>query len=275
MMVVMAELIRVDDPADPRLDDYRSLRDTSLRKSLESAHGLFIAEGEKVVRRSVEAGFEARSFLMAERWLEGLADELAQAGDVPCYVVSEADAETITGFHVHRGALASLRRRPLPKVADVLRHATRVVVLEDVMDHTNVGAILRSTAALGADAALLSPRCADPLYRRAIKVSMGAVFSLPWTRVDDWYDAIEVLAAAGFTTVALTLDGDAIDVAAPAGGGKTALIVGSEGPGMSERWQQSADVRARIPMAAGVDSLNVAAAAAVAAYALWVRPHVK
>ncbi|MGI8993896.1 MAG: TrmH family RNA methyltransferase, partial [Nocardioidaceae bacterium] len=159
--------------------------------------------------------------------------------------------------------------------ADVLRHATRVVVLEDVVDHTNVGAILRSTAALGADAALLSPRCADPLYRRAIKVSMGAVFSLPWTRVDDWYDAIEVLAAAGFTTVALTLDGDAIDVAAPAGGGKTALIVGSEGPGMSERWQQSADVRARIPMAAGVDSLNVAAAAAVAAYALWVRPHVK
>lgn len=272
MMVAMAELIRIDDPTDPRLDDYRSLRDTSLRKSLESAHGLFIAEGEKVVRRSVGAGFEARSFLMAERWLAGLEDELARAGDVPCYVVSEADAETITGFHVHRGALASLRRQPLPTVADVLRHASRVIVLEDVVDHANVGAILRSAAALGADAALLSPRCADPLYRRAIKVSMGAVFSLPWTRVEAWRDAMEMLGERGFTTVALSLDDEAVDISTVPASTRTALVVGSEGPGLSERWQQSARVRARIPMAAGIDSLNVAAAAAVAAYALWSSP---
>lgn len=269
MMVVMAKLIRVDDPADSRLNDYRSLRDTSLRKSLESAHGLFIAEGEKVVRRGVDAGFEARSFLMAERWLEGLAAELAHAGDVPCYVVSEADAETITGFHVHRGALASLRRRPLPRVADVLRQATRVVVLEDVVDHANVGAILRSAAALGADAALLSPRCADPLYRRAIKVSMGAVFSLPWTRVDAWHDAMEMLGEFGFSTVALSLGDEAVDISTVSASARTALVVGSEGSGLSERWQQSAQLRVRIPMAAGIDSLNVAAAAAVAAYALW------
>lgn len=272
MMVAMAELIRIDDPADTRLDDYRNLRDVSLRKSLESAHGLFIAEGEKVVRRSVDAGFEARSFLMAERWLVGLRETLAHAGDAPCYVVSEADAETITGFHVHRGALASLRRRPLPTVADVLRHATRVVVLEDIVDHTNVGAILRSTAALGAHAALLSPRCADPLYRRAIKVSMGAVFSLPWTRVDAWHEAMEMLRECGFTTVALSLDDDAVDISTVHASARTALVVGSEGPGLSERWQQSAQLRARIPMAAGIDSLNVAAAAAVAAYALWSPP---
>lgn len=272
MMVVMAELIRVEDPADPRLDDYRGLRDTSLRKSLESTYGLFIAEGEKVVRRSIEAGFEARSFLMAERWLEGLAGALSQAGDVPCYVVTEADAEAITGFHVHRGALASLRRRPLPRVADVLRPASRVVVLEDVVDHANVGAILRSAAALGADAALLSPRCADPLYRRAIKVSMGAVFSLPWTRVVAWHDAMDMLREAGFTTVALSLDDEAVDISTVSASARSALVVGSEGPGLSARWQQSAQLRARIPMAVGIDSLNVAAAAAVAAYALWSTP---
>ncbi len=178
----MATYVEIDDPADPRLADYRDLRDVQLRQSLEAEHGLFLAEGAKVVRRAAEAGFPVRSFLMAPRWLDGLDDVLG-ATDAPCYVVSEALAEQVTGFHVHRGALASLARTPLPSVDEVLDGARTVVVCEDVVDHTNVGAIFRSAAALGVDAVLLAPRCADPLYRRSVKVAMGAVFALPWTRL--------------------------------------------------------------------------------------------
>jgi tRNA G18 (ribose-2'-O)-methylase SpoU len=262
----MAELVVIDDPDDPRLADYRDLRDVQLRRSLEVEHGLFIAEGEKVVRRAVEAGFAVRSFLMASRWLDGLADVLAGT-DAPCYVVSEQLAEDVTGFHVHRGALASLRRRPLPSVDDVLAGARTVVVVEDVVDHTNVGAIFRSAAALGVDAVLLSPRCADPLYRRSVKVAMGAVFALPWTRLPDWYDALPALAAAGFGTVGLTLADGAVPVEdAVAGVDRLALVMGGEGHGLSPRWSATADRLAVIPMAAGIDSLNVAAAAAVACY---------
>jgi tRNA G18 (ribose-2'-O)-methylase SpoU len=262
----VAELVPVDSASDPRLADYRELRDVQLRKRLETEHGLFLAEGEKVVRRAVEAGFAPRSFLMAERWLDGLADVLAST-DAPCFVLSEALAEEVTGFHVHRGALASLERRPLPDLATVLDGARSVLVLENLVDHTNVGAIFRSGAAMGFDAVLLSPRCADPLYRRSIKVGMGAVFTLPWTRLDDWYDALPTLSAAGFTTVALTLAADALPVEeAVAGLDKVALVLGSEGPGLSAHWQRTADRRAIIPMAAGIDSLNVAAASAVACY---------
>jgi tRNA G18 (ribose-2'-O)-methylase SpoU len=262
----MAELVEVTDPADPRLADYRDLRDVELRKHLESEQGLFIAEGEKVVRRAVEAGYAARSFVMAPRWLDGLADVL-DASDAPCFVVSEDLAEKVTGFHVHRGALASLHRRPLPSVAEVLDGARTVVLLEDVVDHTNVGAVFRSAAALGVDAVLLAPRCADPLYRRSVKVAMGAVFSVPWTRLEDWYDALPALSGAGFTTVALTPADDAVPVEEAVGGvDRVALVMGTEGHGLSDRWLTSADVRAVIPMAPGVDSLNVAAATAVACY---------
>ncbi|KAB2811484.1 TrmH family RNA methyltransferase [Pimelobacter simplex] len=262
----MAELVEIATADDPRLADYRDLRDVELRKHLEAEHGLFLAEGEKVVRRAILGGYPARSFLMAPRWLDGLADVLALS-PAPCYVVSEALAEEVTGFHVHRGALASLERRPLPTVDEVLDGARSVLVLEDIVDHTNVGAILRSGAALGFDAVLLAPRCADPLYRRAIKVAMGAVFSLPWTRLPDWYDALPDLTSRGFTTVALTLAPDAVPVdEAVAGLDKVALVLGSEGHGLSERWEQTADRRAIIPMAAGIDSLNVAAATAVACY---------
>ena len=267
----MARLVEVTDPDDPCLADYRDLRDVELRKSLEAEHGLFIAEGEKVVRRAVEAGYEPRSFLMAERWLEGLSDVLATA-DAPCYLVTEGLAEQVTGFHVHRGALASLHRRPLPSVDDVLDGARTVLVLEDIVDHTNVGAILRSGAALGVDAVLLSPRCADPLYRRSVKVAMGAVFSLPWTRVADWYDALPDLSRRGFTTVAMTLAPDAVPLEdAVRGLDRVALVLGGEGHGLSPRWEQAADRRAIIPMAPGIDSLNVAAATAVACYALQRR----
>jgi tRNA G18 (ribose-2'-O)-methylase SpoU len=259
-------LVEIDDAGDPRLADYRDLRDVELRKHLEAEHGLFIAEGEKVVRRAVEGGFPARSFLMAPRWLDGLEDVL-RTSDAPCFVVSEKLAEEVTGFHVHRGALASLQRRALPTVDQVLVGARTVVVVEDIVDHTNVGAIFRSAAALGIDAVLLAPRCADPLYRRSIKVAMGAVFTMPYARIEDWYDALPHVSAAGFTTVALTLADDAVDLEKAVGDlDKVALVLGSEGHGLSPRWEQSADRRAIIPMAAGIDSLNVAAATAVACY---------
>jgi tRNA G18 (ribose-2'-O)-methylase SpoU len=265
----MARLVSVDDASDQRLAAYVSLRDVQLRKRLEVDRGLFIAEGEKVVRRAVVAGHRVLSFLMAERWLDGLREELDAAGDVPCYVVDEAVAEQVTGFHVHRGALAVLQRPLLPSIDEVVAGARRVVVLEDIVDHTNVGAIFRSAAALGVDAVLLSPRCADPLYRRSVKVAMGAVFALPWTRLPKWYDALPALSAAGFTTVALTPAGDALELAALAeqvAGRRLALVVGGEGHGLSPRWLSTADLRVAIPMANGVDSLNVAAAAAIACY---------
>jgi tRNA G18 (ribose-2'-O)-methylase SpoU len=264
----MAEVVDVASASDPRLSDYVDLRDVQLRRRLEAEHGLFVAEGEKVVRRAIEAGHRPRSFLMAPRWLDGLADVLGRAPDVPCYVVSEALAEQVTGFHVHRGALASMYRRPLPSVESVLASATRVVVLEDVVDHTNVGAIFRSAAALGFDAAALSPRCADPLYRRSIKVSMGAVFGLPYARFDSWRDAMPLLRASGFTTLALTPAPDAVDLAALDPPQRPALVVGGEGDGLSRRWLEGADQRVRIPMTDGIDSLNVAAATAVACWVL-------
>ncbi len=262
----MAELIRIEDPDDPRLADYRDLRDVQLRKHLEAEHGLFIAEGEKVVRRAVAGGFVPRSFLMAERWLAGLADAMAGT-DAPCYVVSESVAERVTGFHVHRGALASMRRLPEARLDDVLDAANAVVVLEDIVDHANVGAIFRTAAAMGFDAVLLSPRCADPLYRRSVKVAMGAVFSTPWTRLPDWYDALAMLSSRGFTTVALTLSDDSVPLEeAVSGVAKVALVMGSEGHGLSERWESCADRRGVITMREGIDSLNVGAAAAIACY---------
>jgi tRNA G18 (ribose-2'-O)-methylase SpoU len=262
----MAAYVEISDPDDPRLADYRDLRDVQLRESLEADHGLFLAEGGKVVRRAVLAGFPVRSFLMAPRWLDEL-DDIMERTDAPCFVVPEEMAEEVTGFHVHRGALASLGRTPLPTLDEVLEGATSVVVCEDIVDHTNVGAIFRSAAALGIDGLLLSPRCADPLYRRSVKVAMGAVFALPWTRLPDWYDALSRIADSGFTTVALTLSADALPIdEAVAGLDKVALVLGSEGHGLSARWQATAQRSAVIPMRPGIDSLNVAAATAVACY---------
>ncbi|RNL79384.1 TrmH family RNA methyltransferase [Nocardioides marmorisolisilvae] len=257
-------LTPISDPSDARLADYRDLRDVQLREHLEIENGLFLAEGEKVVRRAVEAGFTPRSFLMAEKWIDGLAEVF---GEAPVYVVDESVSEELTGFHVHRGALAAFERKPLPSLDEVLDGARSVLVLEDVVDHTNVGAVFRSAAAMDFDAILLAPRCADPLYRRAIKVGMGAVFSMRWTRLPDWHSALPDLSARGFNTVALTLAPDAVPIEeAVAGVDRLALVLGSEGRGLSARWEQAADQRAIIPMAAGIDSLNVAAASAVACY---------
>jgi tRNA G18 (ribose-2'-O)-methylase SpoU len=263
--------IEVADAQDQRLADYVRLRDTSLRRHLESAQGLFIAEGEKVIRRAVAAGYRPRSFLLAERWLTGLAEVLRRWPQVPVYVVTEELAEEVTGFHVHRGALASLHREERHSVADLLTRQ-RLVVLEDIVDHTNVGAILRNAAALGWDGALLSPRAADPLYRRSIKVSMGAVFSWPWARITDWSGTPDRLTDAGFLTVALSLAPDAVDLAQLAADlhpdQRVAIMVGTEGAGLSAHWTAAAAIRARIPMSAGIDSLNVAAASAIACYSL-------
>lgn len=267
----MAEIVRLDDLEDPRLRDYVDLRDVQLRIRLEADRGLFLAEGEKVVRRAVESGHQPRSFLMSPRWLDGLAD-LLDASDAPCFVLDDASIESLTGFHVHRGALAALERPELRSPRDVLARARRVVVVEDLADHTNVGATFRAVAALGFDAVVLSPRCADPLYRRAIKVSMGSVFWLPYARIDDWYSAPELLREAGFTTYAMTLADDSVPIdAVPHDVERLALVVGSEGHGLSPHWERAADHRVTIPMAADIDSLNVASSVAVACWEMRPR----
>lgn len=268
--------VAVERADDERLADYVRLRDASLRRHLEAERGLFIAEGAKVIRRAFAAGYRPRSLLLAERWLDDLADVLDEWPDVPVYVVSEAVAEEVTGFHVHRGALASVVRVERHTWSELLGR-DRLVVLEDVVDHTNVGAILRNAAALGWDGALLAPRAADPLYRRAVKVSMGAVFSLPWARLPEWGEAPARLREAGFLTVALGLGPDAVpiervraDLAAEPR--RIAVLLGTEGAGLSERWLAAAEMTAAIPMHAGVDSLNVAAASAIACYLLGPHP---
>ncbi|WP_412519697.1 RNA methyltransferase [Actinomadura madurae] len=268
----MARLIPVPDPADPRLADYVRLRDVNLRKSLEAEHGLFVAEGEKVIRRAVAAGHPVRSLLMARRWAEPLADVL-DGLDAPAYIVDDATMESLTGFQVHRGALASLERLPLPPLEAVLAGARRILVLEDLVDHANVGSIYRCAAALGIDAIVLSPRCADPLYRRSVKVSMGAVFAIPYMRLANWHDGLGKVRAAGFTLLALTPDQAARPIDEASTGDRVGLMLGSEGDGLSSHWLDEADEPVCIPMSpdamsAGVDSLNVTAAAAIACHSL-------
>ncbi len=265
----MATVLPVTDPADPRLADYAGLTDTRLRRLLEPAGGLFVAEGEKVVRRAVAAGYDLRSVLLARRWLAGLAD-LLDPLDVPVYVGDEGVLRSVTGYAVHRGALASVHRRPLPDPRDLLTGARRVAVLEGIVDPTNVGAVFRAAAALGMDAVLLDPRCADPLYRRAVKVSMGAVFAVPYARFEHWPAGLDDVRAAGLTVLALTPAADAgdLDHLPPEARVRCAVLLGTEGDGLTTQAQAAADWRVRIPMAGGVDSLNVAAAAALAFYAL-------
>jgi len=268
------EPIDIADPADERLADYTRLTDASLRTHLEAAYGLFIAEGTKVITRAVAAGYPVRSVLLGKSRLADLPALAGAAAQAPVYVVPDEVAESLTGYRVHRGALASLARKPLPEVAAVINGARRIVVLEDLVDHGNVGAIFRCAAALGVDAIVLSPRCADPLYRRSVKVSMGAVFAIPYARMTGWFDALAELKSAGFRTLALTPD----EGAAPIGGalrdaGRVALLLGTEGNGLSGRWLHEADAAVRIPMnpaarAAGVDSLNVVAATAIACHLL-------
>ena len=263
------QLQTVTDASDPRLDDFRNLTDTALRRVQEPADGLYIAESAKVIERACAAGHRPRSVLTQQRWVAGIHAILGEV-DVPVYLVPDEVAESVTGFAVHRGALASMHRPALPAVADVLRDASLVLVLEDLLDHTNVGAAFRAAAGLGADAVLVSPRCADPLYRRSVRVSMGTVFQVPWTRIGEWVDAVAELHGAGFEVAALALSDSAIplDVYAAKRPARVALMMGTEGDGLSPRALEVADAVVTIPMAGGVDSLNVASAAAVALWAV-------
>jgi tRNA G18 (ribose-2'-O)-methylase SpoU len=269
----VSTIIPVGDAGDPCLADYVRLTDVHLRRSLEAPRGLFVAEGEKVIRRAIGAGYPVRSLLVTR---DKLASHTDLAGSCPCpvYLVEPEVAEQLTGYRVHRGVLASMQRLPLPPVAAVTAGARRIVVLEDIVDHTNVGAIFRCVAALGFDAVVLAPRCADPLYRRSVRVSMGAVFAVPYARMADWREGLGELRSAGFRLLALTPAPDAVPIGdVPAGpDGRIALLLGTEGDGLSARWRDQADVPVRIPMRRGVDSLNVASAAAIACYLLAGRP---
>jgi tRNA G18 (ribose-2'-O)-methylase SpoU len=263
------QIVPVTDLSDEGLADYSRLTDVSLRRVSEPEGGLYIAESSKVIERALAAGHRPRSVLLQEKWLAEMEPLLADF-DGPIYVGESALLERLTGYHMHRGALASMQRPPLKTVAEVVEGARRIVVLEDIVDHTNVGAIFRSVAGLGADAVLITPRCADPLYRRSVRVSMGTVLQVPWTRLPDWPEGATVLKELGFHLAALALDDSAVDLdtfaaSAPA---KVALLLGTEGDGLSGAALAHADSTVMIPMLHGVDSLNVASASAVALYTL-------
>lgn len=264
----MGVVRRVADVDDRVLHDYVGLTDMALRTRREPAEGLFIAEGEKVIRRALAAGYPMRSMLLEEKWLPGLADVVDRV-DAPVYLADPPLLEAVTGYSVHRGALAAMARRPLPPPSDVTRDAQRLVVLEDLTNHTNVGAVFRAAAGLGVDAVLVTPRCADPLYRRSVKVSMGGVFAVPWTRLPRWPAELDELREQGFTVAALALAAGAVDLDALAAAppDRLVLMLGAEGDGLAPATVAAADVVVRIPMAGDVDSLNVASAAAVAFWA--------
>lgn len=250
------------------IEDFARLTDVQWRSRTEEERGLYIAEGEKTIARALAAGHRLRRVVCEPRWTAGLITLGVDAARIEEH--SEAELEAITGYHVHRGALAAFDRPSLPEPRSLIAGARRLVVVEDVVDHTNVGAIMRSAAAFEVDAVLLTPSCADPLYRRSIKVSMGSVFAVPWTRLP-WPDGIDLLHEEGFHTLALTPVADATDIRtldAALRARPLALVFGTEGDGLSRTALGRCSQRVRIPMAHDVDSLNVAAAAAVACFEL-------
>ncbi|MDF7663897.1 RNA methyltransferase [Bifidobacterium sp. ESL0763] len=306
-------IISIESIDDERVAAYVSLTEAQLRNRLEPEKGIFIAESPKVIDRALAAGREPVSLLVEEPWLEGMGDmfrriEARWGDDIPVYVATPEQLKKLTGYRLHRGALAAMRRWKLPTVAELCRGARRVAVMEDIVDHTNVGALMRSAAALDVDAVLATPSCGDPLYRRAARVSMGTVFQVPWTRIDaetlperdgdgdaesekhtkqedrKYWPArgLRELNDLGFTTVAMALTDDSIsldeltrrlnnDAAEPDHIERLALIFGTEGDGLSHRTIANTDLTVKIPMSNGVDSLNVAASSAVAFYATRVR----
>jgi tRNA G18 (ribose-2'-O)-methylase SpoU len=270
----VAELVRLDDPSDPTLGDYAALSDPALRKRYEHQRGVFIAEGPNPVRELVASPYGVRSLLLAEERVPEVGDVLAQV-DAPAYVVPRAVLYALVRFPLHQGVLACGDRPEPLAVADVVEGARRLLVLEGLNDHENLGTLFRSARGLGCDGVVLGPGCADPLYRRSVRVSMGHVLRLPFARTpDDTPTLLDLLHIRGVTTVALTPDpsaADLRDVAAELTAGPVALVLGAEGPGLTEATITGARVRARIPMHAGVDSLNVAAAGAIALHTLAPR----
>ena len=281
--------IHLDSIDDERVAAYVNLTEIQLRNRLEPSKGLFIAESPKVIDRALAAGREPISLLVEESWIDGMSGmfdviEKRWGDGIPVYVASPEQLKRLTGYRLHRGALAAMKRWSLPSVEEVCRGARRVAVMENIVDHTNVGALMRSAAALDVDAVLVTPSCGDPLYRRAARVSMGTVFQVPWTRIggDDKHywplTGMRELHDLGFTTVAMALEDDSISLAELVRRlnnaetesdhiDKLALIFGTEGDGLSHHTISRADLTVKIPMSHGVDSLNVAASSAVAFYA--------
>ena len=268
----MLHIIEVTDLAAPELDVYARLTEAQLRNRLEPDKGVFIAESPKVIATALDAGYEPLSLLMERRHIEGDAQPiLARCGGIPVYTAERETLARLTGFELTRGVLCAMRRPRLPSVEEVCARARRVAVLEGIVDHTNVGAIFRSAAALGIDAVLVTPTCCDPFYRRAVRVSMGTVFQLPWATFDTWpAGGMEILRGAGFATCAMALRDDSLALgderlnSIP----KLAIVLGAEGDGLANGTIAACDYTVRIPMMHGVDSLNVAAASAVAFYQL-------
>ena len=275
----MANIIEITDLSAPTLDVYARLTDGQLRSRQHSAQGIFIAENHKVVTHALNAGYSPISFLMERRHITGIAKELVErCSDVPIYTADRTVLEQLTGYQLTRGILCAMHRKPLPTVEEVCRGGRRIAVLEGIVDPTNIGAIFRSAAALGMDGILLTPNCCDPLYRRSVRVSMGTVFQIPWTRIGDtnadWpAKGMATLSAMGFKTAALALSNRSVSIEDPvlAAENKLAVIFGTEGDGLAEATIANCDYTVRIPMAHGVDSLNVAAASAVTFWQLRAR----
>lgn len=262
----MVRFIEIHDVNDARIADYTRLTDVDYRLMTEGPRGVFMAEGELVIRRALDAGHVMKSALMSSAKVQPFANAFDEL-DVIVYLASDELLGSVTGFHVHRGALAAFHRPPPRSLLEVCSRSRFVMVLEDLVDHTNVGAIFRSATALGCGGIVISPRCADPLYRRALKVSMGATAMVPWTRATTWPSALAELTEMGFTTIGLTPAGDT-DISRLAGVARPALVVGTEGHGLSIGALAACEVKAVIPMANDIDSLNVAAASAIACYAV-------
>lgn len=270
----MAKIIEISDFSAPELDVYARLTENQLINRADPKNAMFVAESPLVIGRAMDAGCVPLSFLMEPKHIEGRGHEILArcADDVPVYTAPLEVLTQLTGFHLTRGMLCCMLRPALPALSELCAASRRVAVLENVMNPTNVGAIFRSAAALGMDAVLLTPGCSDPLYRRAIRVAMGTVFQIPWTYVDE--DWPELLKINGFSTVAMALcpDSRALNDPEIAAQERLAIVLGTEGDGLAVSTIAACDYTVRIPMAHGVDSLNVAAASAVAFYQLGMLP---
>lgn len=275
----MAKLIEITSLDLPELEVFTRLTEAQLRNRLEPEKGIFIAESPKVIARALEAGYQPLSLLMERKHLEGQGrDIMERCGEIPVYTGDNDLLAALTGYQVNRGILCAMRRPVLPTVEELCAGARRVAVLEGIVDSTNVGAIFRSAAALHMDAVLVTPTCCDPLYRRAVRVSMGTVFQIPWTRIGDspadWPEkGLSRLNALGFKTAAMALSDNSVSIDDPAlmAEDKLAIVLGTEGDGLSHTTIANCDYTVRIPMSHGVDSLNVAAASAVAFWQLRAR----
>ena len=276
----MPNIIEIKDFAAPELDVYARLTENQLVNRADPENGLFIAESPNVILRALDGGWEPVSLLMERKHIEGQAREVVErCGDIPLYTAPLPVLTELTGFPLTRGVLCAMRRRPLPKPEDICREARRIAVLENIMNPTNLGAIFRSAAALGMDAVLLTPACCDPLYRRSVRVSMGTVFQVPWAYlgedVSQWPEpGMTRLRELGFRSAAMALREDSVSIDDPAlmAEEKLAIVLGTEGDGLGDGTIADCDYTVRIPMSHGVDSLNVAAASAVAFWQLGRRP---